>query len=194
MIHAYYCVCCTLSIKFGLILSIMISLIPRHSSTWEWCYHTGILKLSKFNLTCNSQVNAWPVSYPHFLGSKQVVIGITFLCWLIGTQWCNHRSLNIWAIWCQLPSGSPPVDLQSGYWQVELDPKDKEKTAFPIGRGLWHFIVLPLGLANDIVPTTFEWLMEQGLRLSTALIYNYRSMMCRNCLQNNDTTVEDEWL
>ncbi|CAK1598653.1 unnamed protein product [Parnassius mnemosyne] len=32
------------------------------------------------------------------------------------------------------------LDLKSGYWQVEIkdkDPKDKEKTAFSTGKGLW---------------------------------------------------------
>ena len=64
------------------------------------------------------------------------------------------------------------LDLKSGYWQVELDAKDKEKTVFSIGRGLWEFTVMPFGLAN--APATFERLMEQvlaGLPLSTALVY-----------------------
>ncbi|GFV16328.1 retrovirus-related Pol polyprotein from transposon 412 [Trichonephila clavipes] len=31
------------------------------------------------------------------------------------------------------------LDLKSGYWQVELHPEDREKTAFTSGQGLWQF-------------------------------------------------------
>ncbi|GBN68852.1 Retrovirus-related Pol polyprotein from transposon 412, partial [Araneus ventricosus] len=30
------------------------------------------------------------------------------------------------------------LDLKSGYWQVEIQPEDKEKTAFTTGQGLWE--------------------------------------------------------
>ena len=64
------------------------------------------------------------------------------------------------------------LDLRSGYWQVELNPADKPKTAFAVERGLWQFRVMPFGLCN--APATFERLMDRvlaGLPLTTALVY-----------------------
>ena len=51
------------------------------------------------------------------------------------------------------------LDLASGYWQVDLDPRDKEKTAFSIpGKGHYQFRVMPFGLTG--APATFERMME----------------------------------
>ncbi len=64
------------------------------------------------------------------------------------------------------------LDLKSGYWQVGLEPKDREKTAFSVGSGLWQFTVMPFGLCN--APATFERLMEsvlRGLSWETCLVY-----------------------
>ena len=44
------------------------------------------------------------------------------------------------------------LDLASGYWQLELDPADKEKTVFATPFGLHQFRVMPFGLTTPPVP------------------------------------------
>ena len=64
------------------------------------------------------------------------------------------------------------LDLSAGYWQVEVDPDDRQKTAFITRRGLYEFNVMPFGLCN--APATFERLMElvlSGLHWQICLIY-----------------------
>ena len=64
------------------------------------------------------------------------------------------------------------LDLISGYWQVEVSPEDREKTAFCTPDGLYEFNVMPFGLCN--APATFQRLMDSvlaGLQWSTCLVY-----------------------
>ncbi|UYV71169.1 EPM2AIP1 [Cordylochernes scorpioides] len=64
------------------------------------------------------------------------------------------------------------IDLKSGYWQVEIEERDKEKTAFTTAHGLYEFNVMPFGLCN--APATFERNMENmlgNLRWQICLCY-----------------------
>ncbi|UYV60360.1 K02A2.6-like [Cordylochernes scorpioides] len=64
------------------------------------------------------------------------------------------------------------MDLKTGYWQIEIDEEDREKTAFITPDGLFEFKVMPFGLCN--APRTFERMMDsllRGLRWTTCLCY-----------------------
>ena len=71
------------------------------------------------------------------------------------------------------------LDLKSGYWQVDMEEKDKEKTAFTSGSGLWQFRVMPMGLCN--AAATFERLMKQvfvDMSWQTAQVYLEDIIVC----------------
>lgn len=51
------------------------------------------------------------------------------------------------------------IDIAKAFWEVPLNPGDKEKTAFYVpGRGMYRFVVMPFGLTN--APATQQRLMD----------------------------------
>ena len=54
------------------------------------------------------------------------------------------------------------LDLASGYWQLEIAPEDREKTAFITKYGLYEYVRMSMGLCN--APSTFQRAMNLVLR------------------------------
>lgn len=54
------------------------------------------------------------------------------------------------------------LDLASGFHQIEMDPKDIEKTAFTVEGGHYEYIRMPFGHKN--APSTFQRVMDNVLQ------------------------------
>ena len=64
------------------------------------------------------------------------------------------------------------LDLNSAYFQIELDPDTRHKSAFVTHDGVYEFLRMPFGLRN--APMSFQMLMSQvlkGLNWKFALCY-----------------------
>jgi hypothetical protein len=63
------------------------------------------------------------------------------------------------------------LDLKSGFYQIPINERDKQKTAFITPFGLFQFNVLPMGLKNS--PPTFQKVMTNTLKScrSFSLVY-----------------------
>ena len=64
------------------------------------------------------------------------------------------------------------LDILCGYWQVEVEEKDRHKTAFCTREGLFEFKVMPFGLCN--APAVFQRLIDlvlSGIQWERCLVY-----------------------
>ena len=83
------------------------------------------------------------------------------------------------------------LDLASGYWQVQMDPVSREKTAFTTHSGLYEFEKMPFGLVN--APATFQRLMEivlSGLARDKCLVYLDDVLVIGKSLEEHNQNLE----
>ena len=64
------------------------------------------------------------------------------------------------------------LNCNSGYWQIPVDPSDRDKTTFTTHRGTFRYKRMPFGLKN--APTTFQRALDillSGVRWQICLVY-----------------------
>ena len=64
------------------------------------------------------------------------------------------------------------LDCNSGYWQIPVAERDRDKTAFTTHMGLFRYLRMPFGLRN--APATFQRALDiilSGVKWQTCLIY-----------------------
>lgn len=64
------------------------------------------------------------------------------------------------------------IDLVSGFHQIEMHPRDIEKTAFNVENGHYEYVRMPFGLKN--APSTFQRVMDnilKGLQNKICFVY-----------------------
>lgn len=58
------------------------------------------------------------------------------------------------------------LDENSGYWQIDIDEADRDKTLFMSRHGVYRFIRMPFGMRSappsfqrmmDVMPSTVKW-------------------------------------
>lgn len=79
-------------------------------------------------------------------------------------------------------------DLASGFHQIEMDPKDRQKTAFSTPNGHYEYKRMPFGLKN--APATFQRLMDRvllGLQDSELFVYLDDIVVFASSLQEHGT-------
>lgn len=78
------------------------------------------------------------------------------------------------------------LDCASGYWQVEMKPQDREKTAFSTGENLFQFKVMLFGLTN--APASFQRLMDlvlTGMHWKCCLMYSDDIIVFTNTVEEH---------
>ena len=80
------------------------------------------------------------------------------------------------------------MDLKSGYYQVEMEPCDREKTAFVCPLGFYEYTCMPQGVTN--APATFQRLMERcvgSMNLQEVLAFLNDLIVFSQTLEEHET-------
>ena len=84
------------------------------------------------------------------------------------------------------------LDLKSGYWQIVVDPADRQKTAFITRDGLFEFLIMPFGLTA--APATFQRLMDtvlKGLLWKNVMVYLDNIIIYRKSWRDHIQALDD---
>lgn len=87
------------------------------------------------------------------------------------------------------------LDLASGFYQVQMNPDDIQKTAFNVEHGHFEFLRMPMGLKNS--PSTFQRVMDnvlRGLQNVICLVYLDDIIVFSTSLQEHMTNLEKVFL
>lgn len=84
------------------------------------------------------------------------------------------------------------VDMIQGYHQIEMNPEDKDKTAFSTKQGHWQYKRLPFGLKT--APSTFQRMMNNvlsGLTGSRCFVFLDDVVLYASSLEEHDLKLRE---
>ncbi|KAI3376048.1 hypothetical protein L3Q82_016579, partial [Scortum barcoo] len=83
------------------------------------------------------------------------------------------------------------MDLKSGYYQIEMEERDKPKTAFVCPLGFYEFNRMPQGITS--APSTFQRLMEKvmgSINLKEVLVFLDDIIVFSSTLEEHETRLK----
>lgn len=83
------------------------------------------------------------------------------------------------------------LDLERGYWQVEMEPQDREITAFKANGKLYEWLRMPMGVKG--AAPTFQRMMNNvllGLQGDICLVYIDDVVLFGNNLEDHNSKLE----
>ncbi len=189
LVDKYHCVFVGSDDKLGKcdILQHKIEIDPKHKPIRHRCYRLGpkqkdVLETMIHDMQDQEiiQPSVSPWAAPCLLVAKpnnrgyRFVVDFRGINKLIELQACPLPTTEetLESIGTSNPTYFTTLDLQSGFYQIAIDPQSSQYTAFRCHLGLYEFKRLPMGLRNS--PSIFQRVMEavlHGLTWKHCLVY-----------------------